>query len=77
MPAAEAGPAATPRPTSSGRLAAAVQAVEEADQASRAGSTTEDVPAEDDEDAADSGLDGAELVARELGGRVIGEFGAS
>ncbi len=35
-----------------------------------------DEPAADDEDAADSDLAGAELVARELGGRVIGEFGA-
>jgi DNA polymerase-3 subunit gamma/tau len=35
-----------------------------------------DEPADDDDDAADSDLAGAELVARELGGRVIGEFGA-
>jgi DNA polymerase-3 subunit gamma/tau len=41
------------------------------------GSPLEDLPADDDEDAADSGLAGAELVARELGGRVIGEFGAT
>ena len=32
-----------------------------------------DLPADDDDDADDSGLAGAELVARELGGRVIGE----
>jgi DNA polymerase-3 subunit gamma/tau len=39
------------------------------------GPPVEDLPADDDEDAEDSGLAGAELVARELGGRVIGEFG--
>ena len=37
----------------------------------------EDLPADDDADADDSGLSGTELVARELGGRVIGEFGTS
>ncbi|HYN74966.1 MAG TPA: DNA polymerase III subunit gamma and tau [Candidatus Limnocylindria bacterium] len=35
----------------------------------------DDVPADDDEDAEDAGLAGADLVARELGGTVIGEFG--
>ena len=77
-PALEATPAAPPPPVDGpGKLAAAVQAVEEADQASAASPGVEDVPAADDQDAADSGLAGAELVARELGGRVIGEFGAT
>jgi DNA polymerase-3 subunit gamma/tau len=48
----------------------------EATSPSPAAASGADEPAADDEDAADSGLAGAELVARELGGRVIGEFGA-
>ena len=71
-PAPEVAPGRGP-----GRFAAAVQAVEEADQAGAGSSAGEDVPAADDDDAADSGLSGTELVARELGGRVIGEFGAT
>ncbi len=35
----------------------------------------DDVAAADDDDAPDAGLAGADLVARELGGTVIGEFG--
>ncbi len=35
----------------------------------------DDTAADDDEDAEDAGLAGADLVARELGGTVIGEFG--
>ncbi|MCU0264824.1 MAG: DNA polymerase III subunit gamma and tau [Actinomycetia bacterium] len=36
----------------------------------------DDVPSADDADAEDAGLTGAELVAKQLGGRVIGEIGA-
>ncbi len=36
-----------------------------------------DVPSASDDDAADDGLAGAELVVRELGGRVIGELGGT
>ena len=36
-----------------------------------------DVPSLTDDDAADDGLAGADLVARELGGRVIGELGGT
>ncbi len=36
-----------------------------------------DLPSDDDEDAQDAGVAGADLIARELGGRVIGEFDAS
>ena len=35
----------------------------------------DDAAADDDDDAEDAGLAGADLVARELGGTVIGEFG--
>ena len=83
--AADTGPAAgrpgsratKQSPAPPGRMAAAVKAVAEADQKSGAGPQVKDEPAADDEDAADSHLAGAELVARELGGRVIGEFGTS
>ncbi len=93
QPGASGGPAATavepddpepvaaPPPPAGSRLAAAVEAVEQAAEAAGAGGAggepVEDLPADDDDDAADSGLAGAELVARELGGRVIGEFGAT
>ncbi len=77
-------PVGPPPPPATGRFAAAVEAVEQAAAASGAGGAggasgepVEDLPADDDDDAADSGLAGAELVARELGGRVIGEFGAT
>jgi DNA polymerase-3 subunit gamma/tau len=42
---------------------------------SSAGDGAEDSPTDDDEDAEDAGLAGTDLVARELGGTVIGEFG--
>jgi DNA polymerase III subunit gamma/tau len=70
-PATPTTPADAPPPPS--RLALAKQAQEEAAPAE----AVEDLPAVDDADADDSGLSGADLVARELGGRVIGEFGAT
>ncbi len=62
---ADASAAARPAADPAGRPVAAAPTVRPED----------DVPADDDEDAEDAGLAGADLVARELGGTVIGEFG--
>ena len=58
------GRRAAPRPTRSARAPAPPTVRPE-----------DDAAADDDDDAEDAGLAGADLVARELGGTVIGEFG--
>ncbi len=70
-PVAAAAPTAAPAP--SGRAAAqAAVAAEEA-----AGPRVEDTPSVDDEDADDRDMTHHDLLARELGAKVIGEYDAS
>jgi hypothetical protein len=60
----------------SGRAAAeAVVAAQAAEEA--AGPKVEDTPSADDEDADDGALSHHDLLARELGAKVIGEYDAS
>lgn len=72
-PPTEAPAADAPTPS---RRAAAVAAEAAAPRSSPAAGTDDDErDLAESEDLDDSGLSGAELVARELGGRVIGESG--
>jgi DNA polymerase-3 subunit gamma/tau len=74
VPAAASAPAAAPAP--SGRAAAeAAVAAEAAEEA--AGPRVEDTPSVDDDDADDGDLTHHDLLARELGAKVIGEYDAS
>jgi DNA polymerase-3 subunit gamma/tau len=71
-PAQAQGATAAP----SGRAAAMAAVAEESAQAAGQG-PAEDVPSADDEDADDTGLTSQDLLARELGAKVIGEYDAS
>jgi DNA polymerase-3 subunit gamma/tau len=71
-PAQAQGATAAP----SGRAAAMAAVAEESAQAAGPG-PAEDVPSADDEDADDTGLTSQDLLARELGAKVIGEYDAS
>jgi DNA polymerase-3 subunit gamma/tau len=68
-------PAAAPAP--SGRAAAMAAVAEEAAATAEEPSGVEDAPSADDDDADDSGLTSQDLLARELGAKVIGEYDAS
>ncbi|HEU4912135.1 MAG TPA: DNA polymerase III subunit gamma and tau, partial [Actinomycetes bacterium] len=69
-------PAAPPAPAGGGRAAAMAAVAEEA-AATADTPATEDTPSADDEDADESGLTHQDLLARELGAKVIGEYDAS
>jgi DNA polymerase-3 subunit gamma/tau len=76
-PAPPARPAPKPAPrTRTSARTAATDAPADADRSAAVDDLGPDDPSEDDE-ALDAGVAGADLVARELGGRVIGEFDAS
>jgi DNA polymerase-3 subunit gamma/tau len=68
-------PAAAPAP--SGRAAAMAAVAQEAAATAEEPSGVEDAPSADDDDADDSGLTSQDLLARELGAKVIGEYDAS
>jgi DNA polymerase-3 subunit gamma/tau len=70
--AAESAPAA-----GSGGRAAAMAAVAEEEAAKPAEPGPEDTPSVDDQDADETGLTHHDLLARELGAKVIGEYDAS
>ncbi len=78
-PAGPAVPADPGGPAEAGR--AGRRPARRAGKSDRAGKDPEgrepDVPSITDDDAADDGLAGADLVVRELGGRVIGELGGT
>jgi DNA polymerase-3 subunit gamma/tau len=77
IPAAPVRPVATAGGSSSAAPSMGVSAAAGAESASppaAAVAPEDDVPAEDDPDMEDSGLSGAELLVRELGAKVIGEF---
>jgi DNA polymerase-3 subunit gamma/tau len=73
---APSAPAAAGAPAPSGRAAAEAAVAAEAAEAA-AGPAVEDVPSADDQDADDTGLSHHDLLARELGAKVIGEYDAS
>jgi len=80
-PGAEAGPAA-PQPkrpaAPSGRAAAMAAVAEEAAAATgNPVGSADDAPSADDPDADETGLTSQDLLARELGAKVIGEYDAS
>jgi len=80
-PGARTAPAA-PQPerpaAPSGRAAAMAAVAEEAETASgNPGGSADDVPSADDPDADETGLTSQDLLARELGAKVIGEYDAS
>ena len=72
--AADSAPGAAPQRPKTSRRAAAMAAVAEA---APAAAGPEDVPSADDADADDTGLTHHDLLARELGAKVIGEYDAS
>jgi DNA polymerase III subunit gamma/tau len=76
-PGQASGPAASSAaPTASGR-ATAMAAVAEEQAARPATDGPEDTPSADDPDADETGLTHQDLLARELGAKVIGEYDAS
>jgi DNA polymerase-3 subunit gamma/tau len=80
-PGAQAAPEA-PQPerpaAPSGRAAAMAAVAEEAEAASgNPGGSADDAPSADDPDADETGLSSQDLLARELGAKVIGEYDAS
>jgi DNA polymerase-3 subunit gamma/tau len=64
-------------PTGGGRAAAMAAVAEESAQAVDDKTATEATPSQDDADADESGLTHQDLLARELGAKVIGEYDAS
>jgi DNA polymerase III subunit gamma/tau len=80
-PGAQAAPEAPQQERTaapSGRAAAMAAVAEEAEAASgNPGGSADDAPSADDPDADETGLSSQDLLARELGAKVIGEYDAS
>jgi DNA polymerase-3 subunit gamma/tau len=77
-PAAQGRPAPQAEPSGGRAAAMAAVADESAAQATNEASTgSDDAPSHDDDDADDTGLSSQDLLSRELGAKVIGEYDAS